>query len=246
MNTIKFNSKNTKLIAHRGLSGIERENTICAFIAACNRNYFGNECDIHITKDNEFVVCHDNDTLRVSGVNLEIATSDYSFLKEIDLYEVNSTTPKSYLKIPKLSEFILLSKKYNKECIIELKPDFSINQIEKLLELVNSFDYLDKTIFISFKYENLRNIRLLNNSVRLQYLFSKFPEFYLDKLKSINADVDIHYSLLTKEVVSMFHQNSIKVNVWTVDDLNIANKLVEWNVDYITTNILEKIDESKI
>lgn len=41
MNTIKINSKATKVIAHRGMSGIERENTAAAFVAAGNRGYFG-------------------------------------------------------------------------------------------------------------------------------------------------------------------------------------------------------------
>ena len=34
MNTIKFDSKNSKVIAHRGLSGIEKQNTCPAFVAA--------------------------------------------------------------------------------------------------------------------------------------------------------------------------------------------------------------------
>ena len=31
----------------------------------------------------------------------------------------------------------------------------------------------------------------------------------------------------------------IKVNCWTVDDPEIAERLVSWGVDYITSNILE-------
>ena len=46
MNTIKFDKKNVKVIAHRGLSGIETENTNSAFVAAGNRSYFGIETDI--------------------------------------------------------------------------------------------------------------------------------------------------------------------------------------------------------
>ena len=34
MNTVKFDKKETKIIAHRGLSGIEKENTNAAFVAA--------------------------------------------------------------------------------------------------------------------------------------------------------------------------------------------------------------------
>ena len=54
MNTIKLNTAgtNVKMIAHRGLSGLEAENTCAAFVAAGNREkYFGIECDIHRTLD---------------------------------------------------------------------------------------------------------------------------------------------------------------------------------------------------
>ena len=51
MDTIKINKKNVKMVAHRGLSGIETENTSSAFVAAGNRSYFGIECDIHVTKE---------------------------------------------------------------------------------------------------------------------------------------------------------------------------------------------------
>ena len=34
MDTIKVNRKDVKMIAHRGLSGLERENTNAAFVAA--------------------------------------------------------------------------------------------------------------------------------------------------------------------------------------------------------------------
>ena len=39
--TVKFDKGNIKMIAHRGLSGIETENTALSFVAAGNRSYFG-------------------------------------------------------------------------------------------------------------------------------------------------------------------------------------------------------------
>ena len=55
MNTIKLNDRKAKIIAHRGLSGLEKENTCPAFVAAANRSYFGIETDVHMTKDGKFV-----------------------------------------------------------------------------------------------------------------------------------------------------------------------------------------------
>ena len=51
MNTIKYSKLGSQTIAHRGLSEIEFENTIAAFIAAGNRSYFGIETDVHIAAD---------------------------------------------------------------------------------------------------------------------------------------------------------------------------------------------------
>ena len=61
-NTIKISKKNVKMIAHRGLSGIECENTNEAFIAAGNRSYYGIETDVHVTKDGKYIIIHDKDT----------------------------------------------------------------------------------------------------------------------------------------------------------------------------------------
>ena len=42
--TVKIDKRGVRLIAHRGLSGIEQENTCAAFIAAANReSYYGIE-----------------------------------------------------------------------------------------------------------------------------------------------------------------------------------------------------------
>ena len=76
MNTIKFNKKDTLIIAHRGLSGIEKENTNAAFVAAGNRSYYGIETDIHVGYDGEFIVIHDSRTGRVSGGAFDIDVED--------------------------------------------------------------------------------------------------------------------------------------------------------------------------
>ena len=43
MDTIKINKKNTKMVAHAGLFGMETANTNAGFIAAGNRSYWGVE-----------------------------------------------------------------------------------------------------------------------------------------------------------------------------------------------------------
>lgn len=49
-----------KLIAHRGFSKYELENTKEAFLAAANRPYFGIETDISIIKNQAMILFHDD------------------------------------------------------------------------------------------------------------------------------------------------------------------------------------------
>ena len=71
MNTKLFLDKgNVKMIAHRGVSGLERENTNPAFVLAGVKSYYGVETDVRMTKDGKFIISHDGDLMRVGGLNI--------------------------------------------------------------------------------------------------------------------------------------------------------------------------------
>lgn len=67
------NKGQVRIIAHRGLCGLEPENTHAAFIAAGNRSYYGIESEAHKIADGYYVMMHDENTLRMSGDDIEIA-----------------------------------------------------------------------------------------------------------------------------------------------------------------------------
>ena len=89
MDTIKIENKAVKMVAHRGLSGIEKENTCSAFVAACNRaTYFAVETDVHRTVDGQFVIFHDDNTARVGLDHLVIEESTFETLRKLQLVVV--------------------------------------------------------------------------------------------------------------------------------------------------------------
>ncbi|RJX24710.1 MAG: glycerophosphodiester phosphodiesterase, partial [Acholeplasma sp.] len=94
-----------KLIAHRGLSSKAPENTMPAFeLAGKEQRFYGIECDIHETKDHQFVISHDGDLKRMTG--FEISIQDLT-LEEVLSYTINSgKNIKQYkdLKIPRFEE----------------------------------------------------------------------------------------------------------------------------------------------
>ena len=239
MNTIKITKNSTKLVAHRGLSGIEKENTNAAFVAAGNRSYYGIETDIHRTADGRFVVCHDDDLKRVAGVDIPVESTSLSELQSIVLFDKDGTKNREDLRVSVLENYISICKKYEKHCVLELKSDFTDEEIAKIIEIIKGFDYLENVTFISFVYSNMTKIRKVCPEQSVQFLFSQFTEEIISNLIANRIDVDVYYKALTKEIIDMLHDNGLKVNCWTVDDKERAEKLVEWGVDYITSNILE-------
>ena len=242
MNTIKIESKGVKIIAHRGLSGIERENTCPAFVAAGNRSYFGIETDVHKTADGKFIIIHDESTERVSGGkhNINVELSDYSAVEDIVLPDLDGNFTRKDIKIPLLSEYISICKKYSKICVLELKNPFKKEDIAEMIEEIKSLGYIDNMIFISFSMENCVYTRELLPDAKIQWLVGKdVNENDIKTLVDNHLDVDVYYPALTKEIVDYIHNLGMEINCWTCDSKEDAEKLIEMGVDYITTNILE-------
>ena len=80
MDTIRIDRKSTLMVAHRGVSGLEKENTLAAFIAAGNRSYYGVETDVHRTGDGKFIIIHDSNPKRVSGVSCRVENEDFQVI----------------------------------------------------------------------------------------------------------------------------------------------------------------------
>ncbi|GFR30511.1 lysophospholipase D GDPD1 [Trichonephila clavata] len=67
-------------ISHRGGAGEYAENTLSAFENAVKQGTDMLEIDLHLTKDEKVVVSHDNNLLRVTGVDVNISDSNYKDL----------------------------------------------------------------------------------------------------------------------------------------------------------------------
>jgi glycerophosphoryl diester phosphodiesterase len=239
MDTIKFEKKNVKMIAHRGLSGIEVENTSSAFVAAGNRSHYGIETDIYKTADGHFIVGHDDNYKRLSGEEIYLEKSTLKELQEVVFFDKDGTKNRVDLRPATLENYLSIVKKYQKHAVLELKSDFNEDEIKRLIEIIKEFDYLDKLTFISFNYNNLLSIKKFLPNQSAQYLFWKITDEEIERLVRDKIDVDIWVVELTKEQIEKCHKAGLVVNCWTVDDPKKAEELASWGIDFITSNILE-------
>ena len=240
--TVKIDKKHVKMVAHRGMSGLERENTNVAFVAAGNRSYFGIETDIHRTADGKYVVIHDETTKRVScgAVDVNVEKVSYDVLKDIVLPDLDGSTTRKDIRIPLLPEYVHICKKYDKVGVLELKNPFTREELQEIAEIIREQDYLDGIIFISFDWNNCVVMRELLPKQPIQWLTGEpITAEKIAEMVDHNLDLDIYYGALKEADVAALHENNIEVNCWTCDTKEEAEKLIAWGVDYITSNILE-------
>lgn len=239
MNTIKFDKKNALVVAHRGLSGIEKENTNAAFVAAGNRSYFGIETDVHKTLDGKYVVFHDDTTGRVAIDNMEVEKTTFDCLRSLLLTDIDGKKGRTDIRIPTLQEYIAICKKYEKVAVLELKNAFAEDEIYEIADIITEMGYLENVIFISFCLENLIFLRKKYPVQPAQFLIEEYSDSLIDTLRENNLDLDIRYTSLNADNMKKLHDAGIKVNCWTCDDPQAAEQLVDWGIDFITSNILE-------
>lgn len=243
VNTIKLNTEgtNVKMVAHRGLSGLEAENTCAAFVAAGNREkYFGIECDVHRTLDGKYVIFHDDNTKRMAVDSMIVEETTFDTLRSLRLVEPrNNNVHRGDHVMPTLEEYINICARYEKVAVLELKNEFTAADVYKIMGIIDKLGYLDNTIIISFCLKNLIRLRKRYPNVRAQFLLSVWDDKHMDSLIKYDLDLDIKYTAVTEELCRKIHEAGKVINTWTVDTPEEGYRVMQCGVDFITTNILE-------
>lgn len=161
--------------AHRGVHNEYPENSIPAFQESIDLN-FGIELDIHLTKDGQIVVFHDDNLKRMTGVNEYIKFLTYDQIKQ---YKLNN----SEYGIPLLVDVLNLVKG-KVPILIEIKTNNNMKKlVPALKQVLNSYK---GAIFIqSFNPFVLRRCYKLMPNVLRGQLSSFFAGDHLRAYKKI-------------------------------------------------------------
>ena len=231
----------TKIIAHRGFSGIAPENTLISFQKAidCGADYF--ELDVHKTKDDSIVVIHDASVDRTSSNNMkgEVAEMTYSELTAVRVgYSREFSDQYKDEKIPTLRETLELAKGKIKVCI-----EIKVYDVEKeVLKIVNDLEMNDNVIMFSFYYPVLARIRQLDKNIPTLYLINNADNMIIDYAKVIKSNaIGVGTGTnITKEFLDIAHNSGMEVWIWTVNDEDEMQRLIDIGVDGLITDFPDK------
>lgn len=137
-----------KLI-HRGWHSTLPENTLESIEKTFQTDYQGIETDIQITKDNIWVLHHDDNLKRL--FQLEKPMNFYNYQ---DIGTVFWKDKKTNFKLAKLTHLVKLAKKYQKIINLELKVKFSEITTQNTQNLKNIIsNYKENIILSSFNWD---------------------------------------------------------------------------------------------
>ena len=233
--------------AHRGGASDAPENTMPAFAKAIELGYTYLETDVHSTRDGVLLAFHDDDLLRTCGVAGKISELDYS---EVRNARVNGTEP-----IPLLQD--IFDAWPQARINIDCKSDAAL---QPLIKALRPPDVLDKVCVGSFSDKRLSVLRdtfgpLLCSSLGPKQVALLRVRSWIGVVKpfegALAAQIPLKQGPITltdKRLVDDAHSAGLQVHVWTIDEPDEMEHLLDLGVDGIMTDkplVLKQILQNK-
>lgn len=214
------------MIAHRGASRAEPENTVAAFLAARAIGADWVELDVRLTADGALAVHHD--ALLSGGA----AIADV----------VRDELPAS---VPLLDEALVACAGMGVNVEIKNQPgeagfDPEVAIASCVAAVLARRDAWQPVLVSSFHAPTLARLRAIDSTVATALLTFNLP----DRTATVAACVSAGHGALhpfvgtvDRALVDACHDAGLEINVWTVDDPDQIAELVDLGVDGIVTNV---------
>ena len=226
------------LTAHRGVTAVAPENTIPAYEKAVEEGYYTAECDILLTKDNIWVLNHNDTTNKMFFEMGNVADYTLEELKGFT-YRQGVNFWQEGLEIATLDEYLDVFVGTETRPQIEIKAD-SYDMLYTVVESVEAKGLTEQAIVISFDFGQLEVIHELNPDIELWYLIDEITEEEIAKAQALadNVWLSPNFEANDKDSIQLALDAGIGVSFWTVNTVEDAKMLYDMGVRYIETDIL--------
>ncbi|MFC4354045.1 glycerophosphodiester phosphodiesterase [Chryseomicrobium palamuruense] len=231
-----------KIFAHRGCSGDYPENTLAAFRAARELPIEGIELDVHLSRDGELMVIHDESVDRTtdgSGFVKDMMSEELRML-DAGIWKGEAFANE---RIPFLSEVLELFKDTTHVVNIELKSDIFPYEgmADRVLRLVDTFQMRDRVILSSFDHETIAYVAKIYPDVETAALTMEVlmdVPAYLKRLGVSSAHV--FFPTAFRRMGHELKAANYPVRAYTVNEVAYADMLRKVGIDAIFTDYPER------
>ena len=219
-----FETSRPVVIAHRGASYYEPENTVKAIVKAIELGADAVEVDVRACRDGIPVVIHDPHLKRLAGID--------KYVKDLTLQELRVLRVFGKEPIPTFEE-VLGVVRGKIPLVVEIKEHGIEEEVVKLLE---NYRVVDNVVVVSFHSDILSRVKELNESLRVGLITSKYP-MPLHTLREIRACALFpRIDLVSAEYIDLLHRHGFKVYPWVINDPYVACHILDLEANGFATD----------
>lgn len=244
--TFQLNAPSNGLIGHRGLASFAPENTLIGFQMAKAKGFEWIEFDVQLSQDNELIIIHDHNLNRTTNGNGLIYEQHSEILSTLDAGSwfdqefTGSAIPnleRDLLKILKLD----LNLNIEIKCPPEAEQNYKNNIADKIISLITNrwYSFYSLPLISSFDWDILLRIRKALPKQPIGFLSENITSDVLRiAAQTGNATINCSHSNLTDDQVYQAQALNIPLLVFTVNQQELANKLIDNGVFGVFTDKL--------
>ncbi|KUL45190.1 glycerophosphodiester phosphodiesterase [Streptomyces regalis] len=213
-------------IGHRGVMGVEPENTLRSFVAAQQAGLDVIELDLHLSKDGALVVMHDTDVDRTTDGTGAIADQTLAELRALDAGRGE--------RVPVFEEVLDAVKS---PLQAEIKD---VAAARALAEVMTGRDLVSRVEVSSFHDDAVAEIARLVPGVRTALIASRYGTDIVDRAVAVGAaTVCLNVRRLTLEVVEHARKADLRIIGWVVNTQDHLRLVRALQLDGATTDYPE-------
>jgi glycerophosphoryl diester phosphodiesterase len=215
------------IIAHRGASGYEYENSRAAFRRAVTLDADGVELDIHATRDGGLVVHHDPD---IPGIGP---------IAQLSLAEARQVRIRNGEPMPVLTEILDLVG--DKDVWVEVKSLPAVYD-HVLLAILDRGPAPERYGIHSFDHRIVYRLGEARPTLRRGILLSAYLRDPVSVMRSVGATtLWQEWQQVDQDLVNQVHAAGATVIAWTVNELGDLDRMVRLGVDGLCGNYPDRI-----
>jgi glycerophosphoryl diester phosphodiesterase len=239
-----------RIFGHRGSAGTHPENTLESFAAAVAAGVEYLEFDVHMTRDGEIVVAHDDHLERMCGLGRRIPEMTYAELAAVDAGRMFTLDGATFpfrdkgLRVPRLADVLAAFPKLR--MIVEVKQ-VAPSVVAPALDLIDRAGMRRRVLVASEHQPPLDEIRRLAPHIPTNFSYLESGRFFQamaardPAYRPPGAAIQIshfyeNWELVTRGSVEFAHQLGIEMHVWTVNEEAEMNQLLDFGVDGLITD----------
>ena len=210
------------VIAHRGASGYEYENSRAAFRRAVMLDADGIELDVHATLDGAIVVHHDPELPGFGPIAMLTAA------------EARQLRIRNGETLPLLSEILDLVGE--RDVYVEVKS-LPAHHDAELLRVLEAGPAPDRYAIHSFDHRIVRRLGAASAELRRGILLSSYLDDPLAAMRAVGATtLWQEWQLVDRELVDRVHEAGCAIIAWTVNEIGDLERLARLGVDGLCGN----------